>query len=76
MDRREIAQCFNCNNEFANSDEEIHMARIMLIQALQANITFEAYSQAIRDYMESRGMSEEDIEKQQDRVCNLEVYFE
>ena len=76
MEISDIVQCFNCNNEFAHSDEEIRYARILLIKALQENITYEKYIEFVTKYMESRSMREEEKEVQLERISNLETYFE
>ncbi len=76
MDNKDIAKCFNCNNEFAHSDQEIHEARLLLINALQENMTFEKFKQVIGEYMRSRKMTEEEQEKQMERVYDVENYFE
>jgi hypothetical protein len=76
MVEKDIALCFNCNNEFASSDQEIHQARLLLIEALSKNVTFETYLGLLEKYMDSRNMDEDEKESQRDRILNLEVYFE
>lgn len=76
MEMNDVIQCFNCHNEFAHSDQEIHQARLLLIKALSENMTFETYLGLFEEYMDSRNMGEDEKEIQRNRICKVEMYFE